>query len=94
MKQAVMKEAAGSVARDAKNKISQNFNNAAKAAKDSKWNPANKGAKAKGRPSLRKEEEKQEERRFAPEVRSIELWNRKLENMLTVLEAGAEVSSK
>ena len=56
-----------------------------------------KGKKKKGRPSMLKEEDKKgvpKPIKFSsnPEYRSIENWNYKLENMLTILQAGEDSS--
>ena len=46
-----------------------------------------KPAGVKGRPSVKREETKQLEliTKYGGEYRSIEIWNHKLENMLTIL---------
>ena len=75
------------------NKINKNLElmtNTASESKDMK-----KGKQPKGRPSMQPEEQKLKDSnvmvKYGAEYRSIELWNNKLENMLTILTADSEL---
>ena len=52
-----------------------------------------KNAKSRGRPSVRRDDQEMTDvrRKYQPEYRAIEMWNRKLQSMLTILTAGEAV---
>ena len=100
MRGAVAKSSAKYLMNDTKKKMTKTFDTVANDAKHTqdylKGSKKSKNApskKIKGRPSVMKQESKLEViEKYAPEYRSIELWNRKLENMLTILQADDLIS--
>lgn len=73
--------------------MNKNLEMVTKTASQSK-NMGKEGRK-KGRPTMEPEEKKQDVLvKYGAEYRSIELWNNKLENMLTILTADSELDCK